>query len=174
MLRLRVDLRTLLYEFLPFFLHRLEFLPAFSPSRACPSISRRPTPLDSFSIMFSHTRQHRVARTHVISLLNHVRLLPHSLGRVRRVLAHVLRDLHGTEMRTAHGAEVRGLCAFLRQCLVVEIARGFGIEREIELIFPAKFESGFARWRCRGIARRDGLWPDRRRARRSCRRSRHL
>ena len=48
-------------------------------------------------------------------------------------------------MRAAHGAEVRGLGAFLRQGFVVELARGFGIEREIELIFPAEFEARFAK-----------------------------
>ena len=39
---------------------------------------------------------------------------------------------------------MRGLCAFLRQRFVVERASGFGIEREIELIFPAKFKTRFA------------------------------
>ena len=47
------------------------------------------------------------------------------------VLAHVFRDLHGTEVWTAHGAEVRGLRAFLRKSFVVELAGGFGIEREL-------------------------------------------
>ncbi len=41
-------------------------------------------------------------------------------------------------MGTAHGAEVCCFRAFLRKRFVVELARGFGIEREIELIFPAK------------------------------------
>ena len=60
------------------------------------------------------------------------------------VLADVLGDLHGTEMWTAHGTEVRGLRTFGRESFVVELARGFGIEREIELIFPTKFEARFA------------------------------
>ena len=47
-------------------------------------------------------------------------------------------------MRAAHRAEVRGLRSFLRKGLVVELARGFGIERQIELIFPAEFEARFA------------------------------
>jgi hypothetical protein len=36
-----------------------------------------------------------------------------------------------------------GLGTFHREGLVVELARGFGIERKIELIFPAKFEPCF-------------------------------
>ncbi|MCG3163192.1 MAG: hypothetical protein JMDDDDMK_04575 [Acidobacteria bacterium] len=46
-------------------------------------------------------------------------------------------------MRAAHRTEMRLLGAFLRQSLVVEFARGFGIEREVELIFPAEFKTGF-------------------------------
>src|SRR3954469_6692759 len=57
------------------------------------------------------------------------------------VVAHVLRDLHRAEMRPAHRAEVRRLSAFLRQGLVVELARGVGIEAEVELIGPAKLEA---------------------------------
>src|SRR5207244_8557567 len=72
----------------------------------------------------------------------------HSLGLrkflLRRKLSDVLSYSHGTEMRTAHAAKVCGLGAFLRQGFVVELARGFGIEREIELIFPAEFEACFA------------------------------
>ncbi len=60
------------------------------------------------------------------------------------VFANVLCDFHAAEVRSAHRAEVRGLGAFLRQRLVVKLARGLGIEREIELIFPTKFEAGFA------------------------------
>src|SRR5437660_1084653 len=57
----------------------------------------------------------------------------------RRVLPHVLRDLHRTKMRAAHRAEVRELRAFLWESFVVIFARDFRIEREVELIFPAKF-----------------------------------
>src|SRR5213082_1223005 len=32
------------------------------------------------------------------------------------VSTNILRYLHAAEVRAAHGAEVRGLCAFLRQC----------------------------------------------------------
>ena len=47
-------------------------------------------------------------------------------------------------MRAAHGAEVGGLGAFLRQGFVVELARGHGVEAEVELIFPAEFKAGLA------------------------------
>src|SRR5262245_40004544 len=59
---------------------------------------------------------------------------------LRRVVAHVLRDLHRAEVRSAHGAEVRDLRALRRQRLVVELACGLGIEREVELILPAELE----------------------------------
>ena len=36
------------------------------------------------------------------------------------------------------------LCAFLRQGFIVELARGFGIECEIELVLPTEFEARFA------------------------------
>ena len=39
---------------------------------------------------------------------------------------------------------MRGLCAFLRERFVVELARGQGIEAEVELIFPAEFEARLA------------------------------
>jgi hypothetical protein len=57
---------------------------------------------------------------------------------------NVLRDPHRTEVRAAHAAEMRGLGAFGGKSFVVELARGFGIERKIELVFPAKFEARFA------------------------------
>src|SRR6202011_1776324 len=46
------------------------------------------------------------------------------------VVAHVLRDLHGAEMRPAHRAEVRDLRAVRGQRLVVELLRGVGIEAQ--------------------------------------------
>ena len=39
---------------------------------------------------------------------------------------------------------MRGLGAFLRQGLIVKFAGRFRIERQIELVFPAKFEACFA------------------------------
>src|SRR3954452_7371505 len=47
-------------------------------------------------------------------------------------------------MRTAHAAEMRELRAFLRQRFIMEFSSGDGIEAQIELIFPAEFESRFA------------------------------
>ncbi len=41
-------------------------------------------------------------------------------------------------------AEVRGFGAFLREGFVVELAGGHGVEAEVELIFPAELEAGFA------------------------------
>src|SRR3989442_3389296 len=57
---------------------------------------------------------------------------------------NVFCDFHAAEVRPAHAAKVCSLGAFLRKGLVVELARGLRIEREIELIFPAKFETRFA------------------------------
>src|SRR5207244_4316143 len=76
-------------------------------------------------------------------------LHPHTQRRLfidlflRGVLAHILRDLHGAEMRAAHRTEVGELGAFLGQGFVVVFARDFGIEGEIELIFPAEFKTSF-------------------------------
>src|SRR4029079_5153852 len=60
------------------------------------------------------------------------------------IFAYVFCDFHATEMRTAHAAKVSGFCSFLRQRFVMKLASGFGIEREIKLIFPTKFETRFA------------------------------
>jgi len=46
----------------------------------------------------------------------------------RCVLPNILCDAHGTEVRTTHATEVRGLGAFRGKSFVVEFARGFGIE----------------------------------------------
>jgi hypothetical protein len=60
------------------------------------------------------------------------------------VFADVFGDLHRAEVRAAHGTEVRGLCAFLREGFVVEFARGHGVEAEVELIFPPEFKARLA------------------------------
>src|SRR6185503_9685352 len=60
------------------------------------------------------------------------------------VFADVFGDFHGAEMRAAHGAEMRGLGAVLRERLIVEFARGHRVEAEVELIFPAEFKARFA------------------------------
>src|ERR1044072_7997658 len=57
------------------------------------------------------------------------------------VVADLLRDVHRAEVRAAHRAEVRELGSFLRQGLVVILARDFGVEREVELILPAELEA---------------------------------
>src|SRR5580704_9549103 len=55
------------------------------------------------------------------------RLLFHA-GHRLGFLAKVLRDLHRAEFRPAHRAEMRHLVPVFRQGLVVELARGIGIE----------------------------------------------
>src|SRR5215212_10964984 len=60
---------------------------------------------------------------------------------LRRVLPHLLRDLHRAEVRAAHRAEVRELGALLRERLVVVLARDLGVEGEVELILPAELEA---------------------------------
>jgi hypothetical protein len=47
------------------------------------------------------------------------------------------------EVGAAHGAEVGGLGAFLREGFVVELTGGFRIEAEVELVFPAKSTAGY-------------------------------
>ena len=74
----------------------------------------------------------------------------------RRVVAHVLGDLHRAELRPAHRAEVRDLGASLRQRLVVVLARGLRIEREVELVLPAELE---ARLRQRVVRTARAGWP---------------
>src|SRR5690242_19066359 len=51
---------------------------------------------------------------------------------------HLGGDIHRAEFRSAHRAEVRVFEAFLGQGFVVHGARGFGIEREIELAVPVE------------------------------------
>src|SRR2546429_9672441 len=58
-----------------------------------------------------------------------------------RVAPHVFCYLHAAEVRAAHAAKVRGFGTFAGKGFVVEFARGFGIEREIELVFPAEFKA---------------------------------
>src|SRR4029434_6689956 len=60
-----------------------------------------------------------------------------------RVVADFLGDLHRAEVRPAHRTEVRQLRTLLRQRFVVILTRHFRIEREIELVLPAKLEPRF-------------------------------
>src|SRR6185369_4056376 len=55
---------------------------------------------------------------------------------------HLGGDVHGTEFRSAHGAEMRVLEAVLGQGLVVHAAGGFGVEREGELFLPVEAIAG--------------------------------
>jgi len=55
------------------------------------------------------------------------------------VFADVFRDFHRAEVWAGHGAEVRCLCGFLRQRLVVEFARGEGVEAEVKLVQFVEF-----------------------------------
>jgi hypothetical protein len=59
-------------------------------------------------------------------------------------LANILGYFHAAKMRSTHGTEVSGLRAFGGKRFVVKLARGLGIEREIELIFPSELEARFA------------------------------
>src|SRR5207247_323125 len=58
----------------------------------------------------------------------------------RSVASNVFRYPHAAKMGTTHTAEMSRFSAFGGKSFVVKLARGLGIEREIELIFPAKFE----------------------------------
>ena len=110
----------------------------------------------------------------LLELLRLLRILP-SAPRcqvVRRVVAHLLRQLHRAELRPAHRAEVRDLRAVGGQRLVVIGARGHRIHRQVELILPAELEARLRQRVVPGLRARMALRRDRRRARRSCRRSR--
>ena len=63
------------------------------------------------------------------------------ISRSAHRVADVLRDAHRAELRPAHRAEVRGLGGFGGQGFVVEFARGVGIQRQRELVVPAKLEA---------------------------------
>src|SRR6266498_4423037 len=58
-----------------------------------------------------------------------------------RVVADVLRDLHRAEVGAAHRAEVGKLRAFGGEGLVVELAGGLRVKREVELVLPAELEA---------------------------------
>ena len=59
------------------------------------------------------------------------------------VVAHVLGDFHGTEVRSAHGAEVGDLVRVLGQRFVVVAAGAVRVEANVELVLPAEFEARF-------------------------------
>src|SRR3954471_14642833 len=68
------------------------------------------------------------------------RLLVH----LRRVVPHVLGDLHRAELGPAHRAEVGDLGSLRRQRLVVIGQRRHWIQRQVELILPAELEPSLA------------------------------
>jgi hypothetical protein len=87
------------------------------------------------------------------------------------VAPDVLRDLHGAELRAAHGAEVRRLGRFLRQGRVVELAGSVRVKAQVELVFPAELEArlaqgvvavsraGMGHWRGGQLAAGGEWWP---------------
>ena len=64
---------------------------------------------------------------HVAEFLRHPRHAGLLVVERRRVVAHVLRDLHRAEFRAAHRAEMRDLVRLLGQRLVVELLRTVGV-----------------------------------------------
>src|SRR5439155_3721279 len=62
---------------------------------------------------------------------------------LRRVLAHILGDLHGSEVRTTHRAEMGQFGTLSRQGFVVEFLRRLRVQGEVELVSPAKLEARF-------------------------------
>ena len=62
----------------------------------------------------------------------------------RRILPHVLRNLHAAKVRAAHGTEVSRLRSFLRQGFIMEFSGRHRVKRQIELIFPAEFKARLA------------------------------
>src|SRR6476659_10378356 len=80
-----------------------------------------------------------------LRFLLHAALERLSLGEslLRRILAHVLRDLHRAEMRPTHRTEMRKLRTFLWQRLIMKFSSLVGIKTEIELVIPAKLEARF-------------------------------
>ena len=90
---------------------------------------------------------------HLAELLAHLGHAGQRLG----VLAHVLGDLHRAELRPAHRAEVGVLVPSSGRVSSWIGARGLGIERQVELVFPAELEARLARARRRGL--RAPGWP---------------
>src|SRR5262249_29961184 len=62
---------------------------------------------------------------------------------LRRVLAHILSDLHGAEVRATHRAEMGQFGTRSRQGFVVEFLRRLRVKGEVELVSPAKLEARF-------------------------------
>src|SRR5690606_22083653 len=58
-----------------------------------------------------------------------------------RMVAHLLADLHRTELRTAHRAEMGQFVRLLRHRLVVHGLRLLRIQAQVELVLPAELEA---------------------------------
>src|SRR5262249_31078879 len=63
---------------------------------------------------------------------------------LRCVVADVLGNFHRAEVWATHRAEVSHFSPLRRQGLIVKLARRVGIQAQVELILPAKFEAGAA------------------------------
>jgi hypothetical protein len=55
------------------------------------------------------------------------------------IFTRAFSDFHAAKVRTAHRTKMRGLLSLLRERVAMKFARGFGIERGIELVVPTKF-----------------------------------
>src|SRR5260221_1023025 len=80
-----------------------------------------------------HARQFRDIRSHVDLATRGAKLLgllAHACFDGRGIVAHVLCDLHGTELRTAHRAEVRDLRAVVWQRFSVILQRPYPLHSE--------------------------------------------
>src|SRR5882757_2222368 len=111
-----------------------------SPRSASSTAQARPTmpaPMTVRCIALLPFRSRHVdLTTHGAKLLRH---LTHAL--LLRFGAHLMGNTHGAEFRSAHGAEMSGLVAFLRQRLVMKGAGRVGVQREIELVLPPEIEA---------------------------------
>ena len=72
------------------------------------------------------------------------------------VIPDVLTYLHGAELRSTHGTEVRHLGGILGQGGIVKLACLFRVQTKIELVFPAEFKTrlghGIVTHLCPGVA----------------------
>src|SRR5215510_7475782 len=78
---------------------------------------------------------------HVERVAAGLELVAHLVHALLGIVADVLGDAHGAELRPAHRAEVRRLVRLLGQSLVVELLRRRGVERQVELILPTELEA---------------------------------
>src|SRR2546423_46945 len=60
---------------------------------------------------------------------------------LRSVATNVFCDAHRAKVGAAHSAKIGTLRSFHGKGLIVKRTGGFGVEGEIELVFPAEFEA---------------------------------